>query len=352
MGVDLFFVLSGFLITGILFDTLESPHYFRDFYVRRALRIFPVFYGFFLCFFVLTPVLRLHWHWNLLTFTFYFGNLVVPWVDLNKHNPTLIWIIRHGAPMQVGNLGSLWSLCVEEQFYLVWPAVLFLVRDRKKLMYLCAIVAVLTLAGRIALYRYASPPAGGVVLLYWSTYTRCDTLLVGAWLALYLRGRQMSIRKLRWTATTLFWIPVAFLVIGARSYPGVFTVTVGYTLIALAAMGLLMRALDEHGWFARIFEFKPLAGLGLISYGFYLYHSIPSPVWNHVGDVHPKLLNVIPFAAFAFTLALAWTSYRFFETPFLRLKKVLAPQRTEERLEDTALPAGFHVSEPHTDSQG
>jgi peptidoglycan/LPS O-acetylase OafA/YrhL len=291
----------------------------------------------------------------MLSFVFYTGNLVVPWIDLGKHSPTLIWIMRRGYPWYVGDIGSLWSLCVEEQFYLLWPAVIFLVRGRKKLMYICVVVAVLTMAGRIVLCRHAgpSPSWSSWVLIYWSTYTRCDTLLIGAWLALYLRGRQMSIAQLRWTAAGLFWIPVVCLVVGLRFWPNVgmltnpFTLSVGYTLIALAAMGLLMRTLDERGWIARIFEFKPLAGLGVISYGFYFYHSIPWPIWSRIWEQHPRLLNVIPFVAFALTLALAWTSYRFLETPFLRLKKVLAPQRSDERLEDTALPPGFHVSEPH-----
>lgn len=355
VGVDLFFVLSGFLITGILYDTLESPHYFRDFYTRRALRIFPVFYGLFLCIFLATPLLHLHWHANLLVFPAYLGNIVTPLTDLQRHNPTKIWVIRKGIAVEAMNIGVLWSLCVEEQFYLVWPAVVLWIRNRKKLMNLCAVASLLILIERIVL-RFSLHLRYMDYFMYWSTYTRCDTLLAGAWLALYLRGKQLSQMQLRRAATLLFWIPVILFVLGVRHWRGVgpvagmltspFTETVGYSLLALAAMGFLLRALDEHGWIARILEFKPLAGLGLVSYGFYIYHGILEDAWYHMAGVHPKLVNVVPFVAFGTTLLISWLSYRFYETPFLRLKKVLAPQRQRPGSKQDGIALGFHVSEP------
>jgi peptidoglycan/LPS O-acetylase OafA/YrhL len=133
-GVDLFFVLSGFLITGILYDSLGGPRFFRNFYIRRALRIFPVFYGFFLLLFLLTPLLHLRYDVHLLSFFFYVGNLVTPLADLVHRNPTVIFMHRHGSTFAVCNIGHLWSLCVEEQFYLIWPAVVWFARDRRKLM--------------------------------------------------------------------------------------------------------------------------------------------------------------------------------------------------------------------------
>jgi peptidoglycan/LPS O-acetylase OafA/YrhL len=148
-GVDLFFVLSVFLITGILYDSLEAPHYFRDFYVRRALRIFPIFYGFFVVLFLLTPLLHLRYYLGLLAFFFYVGNLAVPFTDLHRHNPTIIFMLHHGATIQVANIGHLWSLCVEEQFYLVWPAVVWLVRGRRALMKVCIMGSGLALLIRI-----------------------------------------------------------------------------------------------------------------------------------------------------------------------------------------------------------
>ena len=111
-GVDLFFVLSGFLITGILFDSADAPRYFRNFYIRRALRIFPLFYALFAVLFLLTPILHLQWPWALLSFPLYFGNLILPWVDLAKHNPTTMFMTIGARKVPIISLGTQWSLCV------------------------------------------------------------------------------------------------------------------------------------------------------------------------------------------------------------------------------------------------
>src|ERR1035441_8464452 len=122
MGVDLFFVLSGFLITGILFDTAHKQAKVRNFYARRSLRIFPLYYGVLLVFLLLTPVLPLHWRPGHLLYFFYLSN-VMPILTPGLSSP--------GPKMVVGHL---WSLAVEEQFYLIWPFIVWYVKDRRKLL--------------------------------------------------------------------------------------------------------------------------------------------------------------------------------------------------------------------------
>jgi peptidoglycan/LPS O-acetylase OafA/YrhL len=353
VGVDLFFVLSGFLITGILFDSLESPRYFRNFYIRRALRIFPVFYGFFVLLFCLTPMLHLHFHWDLLTFSLYFGNLIIPFIDVSRHDPAVIWIVRPSHLLEVANIGHLWSLCVEEQFYLLWPAVVFWVRDRRRLMYLCVIASAITLGGRVYLVSHASVGALSYYVLH-CTYTRCDSLLIGSWFALFLRGRALSRVHLRQLSAMLFWISLVVFVLGLAHWRGPgpiwgilyspFTRTVGFTLIALAAAGVLLSALDDDHLISRALRNRLLSGLGVISYGFYFWHYIPFPLWQHLAELHPRLRDIIP--PLASTTAVAWLSFKLLETPFLRLKKVLAPQISKEDTAATIDAYHLHVSEP------
>jgi peptidoglycan/LPS O-acetylase OafA/YrhL len=211
VGVDLFFVLSGFLITGILYDSLHRPNYFRNFYVRRALRIFPIFYGFFLLLFLLTPALHLKWQWSVLSYFFYVGNLIVPFCDLRTNNPTLIMQAMPDHTLRYFcNIGYLWSLCVEEQFYLVWPAVIYFVRDRKTLLKICVGLIATTVIVRSAFRIHLDATINQHWLLfYWSTYFHSDGLLIGAFLALWLRTQKLSLRVLRRLSLWLFLVPAA-----------------------------------------------------------------------------------------------------------------------------------------------
>jgi peptidoglycan/LPS O-acetylase OafA/YrhL len=107
-GVDLFFVLSGFLITGILYDSLSDSGYFRKFYARRCLRIFPLYYGVLFALLLLTPWLHIQWQnmqWSLLLYL-QNTNVIMPIYQWQSHSVDLI---------------HFWTLAVEEQFYLVWP---------------------------------------------------------------------------------------------------------------------------------------------------------------------------------------------------------------------------------------
>jgi len=339
--VDLFFVLSGFLITGILYDSLQDPHYFKNFYIRRALRIFPVFYGFFLIVLILTPILHLDYGVTTVGTIFYVENLLQPFTDLAREHAALISMPFHGHLVPVASIGHFWSLCVEEQFYLIWPAVVWIVRDRQRLMRVCIIGSILALLGRIAIQIFASPATLEREILYISTYTRFDTLLIGSWLALYLRGRLLSLVQLRRMSSLLFWPSTILALVGGfykwRTYLfqiSPFTRTIGFTLIALAATGFIMRSLDESSALSRVLRNRFLNALGVVSYGFYLYHGIPGISVHYFAEHNRQLskwvLGTIPIIVFVITFGIAQFSFRYFETPFLRLKKTLAPQKTAE----------------------
>lgn len=169
-GVDLFFSLSGFLITGILFDTLHTGHYFKNFYGRRFLRIFPVYYGVLLILYLVFHPIHFDQGRQFLLLAGYLQNTPLWW---------------HGLQTAVAQpTDHLWSLSVEEQFYLVWPVLIFFIRDRKKLLWTAAILALMAPVTRILLLAHGA----SFTATYKLTICRADSLLAGAWLALIVRG--------------------------------------------------------------------------------------------------------------------------------------------------------------------
>src|SRR5438445_1418758 len=171
IGVDRFFVLSGFLITGILYDAKESNHYFRNFYVRRVLRIFPLYYGALIIFLVVLPWLRP-------------GN---PAVQSMTRDAVWYWtylsnvrIAHNGGDF--GAIGHFWSLAIEEQFYLIWPVVVLALR-RRQLQACCLACVIGALFVRVGLNVAGNETAAFVL-----TPARIDALAVGAYLALSARG--------------------------------------------------------------------------------------------------------------------------------------------------------------------
>ena len=339
-GVDIFFVLSGFLITGILYDSRRSPHRLRTFYMRRTLRIFPLYYGVLLVALLTTPLF--HWYWNpawLLWLT-YLGNYArfifrhTPLAALNVVEQLRIQPIHPGS--FILRLGHFWSLCVEEQFYLVWPLVVFTLRRRETLRALCLWSIPVILAARIAAV-FLLPRT----LLYWEplyrlTPFRVDALLIGGALALALRGPEAD-RLLRLARPALFSFVAAFLLWelscrllqGSFYHPGAgdrLISTLGYTLIDLASAVLILNLLSLDHPLARLLNLRPLRYLGKISYGLYVFHDMFHDAYilaakklfpHHLGATHPFLVAAI---ALPCTLLLASLSFRFFESPFLRLK--------------------------------
>jgi peptidoglycan/LPS O-acetylase OafA/YrhL len=322
IGVDLFFVLSGFLITGILYDTQNDPRFFRLFFARRSLRIFPVFYLVAVVLLLLTPVFGYQWRWGHLPFLFYLGNFSA------LSDPSLN--IVHSMYDRGGKLSleHLWSLCVEEQFYLLWPLLVWWVRDRIKLIRAAAGLAAVAMTLRIFLLLQP----GGEDLQKWIPHTlptRMDTLLIGAILALVLRGPNADRwqRACKWIFLSGLAATLAIF-IASPGQDSTALVSVGYTFIALAAAGLIGCALRNGSTAYRLFHLRPLRILGKYSYGFYIFHLLYAAAWVELSDFAGARLHSGPLgrtlvmAANALvTLLVAKLSYDLFEVRFLRYKR-------------------------------
>lgn len=358
IGVDLFFVLSGFLITGILFDSLHERHFFRTFYIRRGLRIFPLYLALFVTLFALSRLFPgAGSNRSALVFLLYIGNLVVPILDLAKHPATVVRLLVHHRVVTLA-LGHLWSLCIEEQFYLLWPLAVFVVRDRRRLMTVALSGIVLTVLLRTVGFLLAPPALLESGFIYSETFFRCDSLLIGAWCALWLRGVTLSQRELRLKAYT-WGVPAAtmtlcgcFLTLGR--WPHLFTnpflSTVGYTGIAITAGSLILLSIDEASWLSSFLRLPGLSRLGSLSYGFYLFHDLPKVLLENF-LLHHQQSHVLPWMAvpslFVMVVSLSWLSFHFYEKPFLRLKGRLAPEFPTAKLSQTKSSSGANSRSGH-----
>lgn len=333
-GVDIFFVLSGFLITGILYDTCEQPHRVRNFYIRRTLRIFPLYYGVMLLLLLSYPLFRWEWSWAWLAWPAYVGNFCrgihpfVRWSGLQMladFQP----LSRTYPGFQLF-LGHFWSLCVEEQFYLVWPWVVFWIRDRRRLMQVClacvVICPLMRIVGQHVLPQFMLEQE---VLYRWTPF-RVDALLLGGLVALVRRGP--SARGLLVTARAVFCVMATVLVVwmvfnfaalsklGGYVYPG-WKFSGGLVFADLFSACLIVMALETGSIAFRIFNLRPLRWVGRISYGAYVFHDIfHLEIMVVVHQFTSYVSDVTAVVALVFTLLLAWASYRWYETPFIRLK--------------------------------
>jgi peptidoglycan/LPS O-acetylase OafA/YrhL len=327
VGVDLFFALSGFLITGILFDSVGTARYLRNFYLRRACRIFPLYYGFILllvCIFTVIVPLRLR---------------PLSFLPLFMQNTPLWWSNIHGGRVADASF-HLWSLAVEEQFYLVWPLVIFVVRERRRLLWIAAMLACAAPLIRIFLLAHGSP----LEATYKLTFCRMDALLGGAWLALMVRGAYGG--RVQAYAPKAFLIAVTgCLAIAWRTGDFYWERNLainrfGYSLLAIAATSLIAMALNGESLVARVMTTKPLRFVGRYSFGLYLFQPLVSVLLAirfarslHAHIASPLLYRVLlESIVLAITFAVALLSFRYFETPFLRLKRFGQAEEVKEAM--------------------
>lgn len=355
VGVNIFFVLSGFLITGILYDTRFDRHRVRNFYIRRTLRIFPLYYGVFFALLLVYPFAHWRWTWSWLLWPAYLGNFAVWFHPIVPETPYAFLVQAHleaakpflFAPLR---LGHFWSLCVEEQFYLCWPCVVFVIKDRRKLISICLVMIVICLLGRMACMRFLPNWLIQNEAASHSAPFRVDDLLWGALVALLLRGDSgAKVRQYGRILTPTICIPVAAWFAWntpwrhIRSHPFPYpagTETWGFTVIAFISVLVLLRCLEPASAWSKCLGLPWLRWVGRISYGAYVFHDIFHDVLPKVigtidrhlakyglhSPVSPTSASGIPWVdllALVLTLSLAWLSFRFFESPFLNLKERL-----------------------------
>jgi len=308
VGVDVFFTLSGFLITTVLLEEYSRKHTFglRHFYVRRVLRLYPA-----MLFALLGAVV----------FAGIIGGVV--WDRTLVGVPlaltyTLNWFRASGS--RFGLIGHLWSLCVEEQFYLVWPAVMLvsLRRGPRAALFVAAAITLFCTALTPVLYEY-----GGVDRLYFGSDARAPQLLMGAIAALvYFQWRPTPmVRRLLSVGATLGVCVIALDAHGSLS--GGFWVSARFIVLAAAVALLVVHLVDAP---ARIFTFvlawRPSVALGRISYAMYLwYWPLVFTIRYFAPSMRPPVLFAIVLPA---TIGISYFSYQVVELRFLRLKNRIA----------------------------
>jgi peptidoglycan/LPS O-acetylase OafA/YrhL len=318
VGVDVFFVLSGFLITSLLvaeWDHTGSIALGR-FYMRRALRLLPAL-------FVMIAIVSILAHTSLVPFHYRAPTLAgVPYALF--YATDLRWILPGAMPLHAGFMDPMWSLSIEEQFYVVWPGILLLVlMFVPKARQSRALQLTLIAAALIELHRAVVFVHGGAMWdrLYASPDTHTDGLLIGCALAFIVQRRSPSRRTLAIAGTAGLAVILIFaLFLGPDSgvQPQLYMAYDGFGLVAVASAALLWSLVDRSAprFIQRPMESEPMRFVGRISYALYL--------WNYAIFVMLRLPGVPALPAAIIRLAVvfgvATASYYLVERYFLKIK--------------------------------
>lgn len=300
-GVDLFFVLSAYLITELLLREKEQRGALdvRDFYVRRLLRIWPLYYSFILLAYAvpflnpghefsvryLVPFLLLSGNWSLTLFGWNAGQVVTP----------------------------LWSVSVEEQFYLLWAPLVARLSRRQVAI---AAMGMVLIANGVRIWQISEHVAPQH--LWGNTFAHLDSIAGGVLLSVFMRGRSPNIKAIYRIAMVVFGVSCFAIVshfVGPDLTTPITTLAVlpGYLAIVLGCIAILVAFLGLR------VQFRWLIYLGKISYGLYVYHMACIFVVHKVPTLDHAVL--LEFTSLGLTIAVAATSYTFLEKRFLILKR-------------------------------
>ncbi len=334
-GVDLFFVLSGFLITGILINSRNKPDYFRNFYIRRSLRIFPLYYLLVIgSLTVLPKLLNLlppplseqiasqtvagHWLW----YATYCSNFLIALQNKYSH----------------GTLDISWSLCIEEHFYLIWPFLIYTCGNStvKK-------ICVWAISGALALRILLWSLGFSRLQIYVLTFTRIDAILFGALLAVLFAEPSTRAKWASLSRKKLFlglgFVLAALALYGQFRYDSFTMNTIGYTVVAIFFLLLIDLCLPGQNGnnFERFFDHPFFKFFGKYSYALYIFHLPSTYFTKHVffrgNDFHslPGFAILWQFIFYVIatlvSVLLALASWNLLEKPMLSLKEKLTKMK-------------------------
>lgn len=311
LGVDIFFVLSGFLITSILIkeQSLFGQINLKNFFLRRIFRLVPAF-------------------WAFLFILYFFGNFLLPSAqagviyDNNNFGFSFLYLMNwHRAYGDgiTGNLNHTWSLAIEEQFYIVWSLILFALFAAKKSRVRIAGFTVATVLVLISWRLFRALNGEEIHVLYYSTETRIDALLIGCVGAMVYGWKLIpqSFYKSRKFRITAFWAFIAaFMILFAVSHEDA---SLFYGLLSAFSVSvsiIIIWLITNEGLLKRILEVSVLRWVGKISYALYLWHYLCYEFAKKSFDSIP--LEMVFGISLAVSISIA--SYILIEKPFLKLK--------------------------------
>lgn len=342
LGVDLFFVLSGFLITGILLNSRNKPRYFLNFYAKRTLRIFPLYYIYLSCVFFITPLFVDYFNSQLptnayLIYYLYMQNFL---------------ILPEGGGLPEFLLGVMWSLAIEEHFYLIWPAAVYFSTSRRtvrnskcfrvfdkvscyekapyRFIIMIVFFTVAALCIRTYIFHFTH------IRSYWAfswTICRIDSILVGSLLAVCLRTSFRTLLE-EWRnvifcvffTLTIMTMFMDHYLVGYKALPA--TNSLGYTIYALffASIINVICFVQNNNWFVAVFDNKLMRLYGKHSYAIYVIHTVVNAlVWSYIFE-HRTSWGYFPVSILFFlicvitSLLLSLVIWHCIEKHFLRLK--------------------------------
>lgn len=322
IGSNLFFILSGYLITNRLFYhyTNEIENYYRNFFIRRFLRIFPLYYGCLILFFLVLPTVSKKYNINFIDFSsdqlwywFYMSNWKM--VFFGETNNT---IFNH-----------FWSLAAEEQFYLIWPILFikFQNKNRKILILLILALSVLVRISSISSTR-----------VYFSTLTACEPLLLGSYLSLCNQEKEIAINQkliLFFCISSMILLALVFYRDNNLYVTNHMLIRYGYSAINILWLSLLyfsLLSLRVSFLIKKTFSVKAFVWLGKYSYGIYVFHWIIYQLFIYKIESFVYQIGIDKTSSYLISrlililivFILSFLSYHCFEKHFLRLKNRLA----------------------------
>ncbi len=324
IGVQLFFVLSGFLITGILLAKKSQPHLLRNFYIRRSLRIFPIYYLFLFFFFILLP----------------FFNIALDWTNGAVENQIWYWtyLQNFARPFtESGALAPLWSLAIEEQYYLLWP-LLTLKLKPKQLVYVCIFMVVSAPIFRYVLFydvlNLFDDAGVAKSATYNFTFARWDAIAFGSLLAVLINQQKVP-KLLIEHAGKLLLVTLFIILVNIAIFKNFSAINSGVSLLNQTLAGILFVLLVywvEGGASLRlvnVLESAFFRYIGKYSYSIYLFHLPITVAWlefykpdfSELGAELTTLHLLFHFVlVLTATFALSSLSWHFIEQPLLKFK--------------------------------